>query len=57
MAIAAVAMAPDASWAITVSAEGTVQTWGTGVPPRVIHWAVLIDGTQPVAVEQGRRRP
>src|ERR1044071_10487201 len=56
MAIAAVAMAPDASWAITVSAEGTVQTWGTGVPSRVIHWAVPIDGSQPVAVARAGDR-
>jgi hypothetical protein len=50
MRIAAVAMGPDASWAITVSAEGTARTWGTGVPPRIIHWAVPIDGSQPTAV-------
>ncbi len=50
MQIAAAAMAPDASWAITVSADGTVRTWGTGVPPREIRRAVLIDGSQPVAV-------
>lgn len=56
MAITAVAMAPDASWATTVSAEGTVQTWGTGVPSRVIHWAVPIDGSQPVAVARAGDR-
>ena len=56
MAIAAVAMAPDASWAITVSAEGTVQTWGTGGPAWVIHWAVPIDGSQPVAVARAGDR-
>ena len=50
MQIAAAAMAPDASWAITVSADGTVRTWGTGVPPREIRRAVPIDGSQPVAV-------
>ncbi|HEY2268830.1 MAG TPA: TIR domain-containing protein [Streptosporangiaceae bacterium] len=50
MQIAAVAMAPDASWAITVSVAGTVRTWGTGVPPRVIRSAVPGDGTQPAAV-------
>jgi hypothetical protein len=54
--IAAVAMAPDASWAITVSAEGTVQTWGTGMPQRVIHWAVPIDGSEPVAVARAGDR-
>jgi hypothetical protein len=48
--IVAVAMAPDASWAITVSADGTVRTRGTGVPPRLIRRAVPIDGHQPVAV-------
>jgi hypothetical protein len=56
MAIAAMAMAPDASWAVTVSAEGTVLTWGTGVPSRVIHWAVPIDGSQPVAVARAGDR-
>ena len=56
MAIAAVAMAPDASWAVTVSAEGTVQTWGAGGPARVIHWAVPIDGSQPVAVARAGDR-
>lgn len=54
--IAAVAMAPDASWAITVSADGTVQTWGTGAPHRVIHWAVPIDGSQPVTVARAGDR-
>src|SRR5947208_15611123 len=56
MAITAVARAPDASWAVTVSAEGTVQTWRTGVPARVIHWAVPIDGSQPVAVARAGDR-
>ncbi len=48
--IAAMAMAPDASWAVTVSADGTVRTWGGGVPPRVIRRAVTVDRGQPVAV-------
>jgi len=56
MAIAAVAMAPDASWAVTVSAEGTVRTWGTGGPARVIQWAVPVDGSQPVAVARAGDR-
>jgi TIR domain len=56
MQIAAVAMAPDASWAITVSADGTVRTWGTGVPARVINRAVPIDGSQPVAVARAGDR-
>src|SRR6478609_2575115 len=56
MAVAAAAMAPDASWAITVSAEGTVQIWGTGGPAWVIHWAVPIDGSQPVAVARAGDR-
>ncbi len=47
--IAAVTMAPDASWAITVSANGTVRTWGTGVAPREIRQAAPIRG-QPAAV-------
>ena len=50
MQIAAAAMAPDASWAITVSADGTVRTWGTGVPPREIRRAVPLDGGQPAAI-------
>lgn len=50
------AMAPDASWAVTVSAEGTVQTWGTGVRSRVIRSAVPIDGSQPVAVARAGDR-
>jgi hypothetical protein len=49
-------MALDASWVITVSAEGTVQTWGAGVPSRIIHWAVPIDGSQPVAVARAGDR-
>jgi hypothetical protein len=48
--IVAVAVAPDASWAVTVSADGTVRTRGTGGPPGPIRWAVPIDGSQPVAV-------
>ena len=48
--IVALAMAPDASWAVTVSADGTVRTRGSGVPPRLIRRAVPIDGSQPVAV-------
>jgi len=48
--IVALAMAPDASWAVTVSADGTVRTRGSGVPPRLIRQAVPIDGSQPVAV-------
>src|SRR6478609_3675734 len=56
MAVAAMAMAPDASWAVTVSAEGTVQTWGTGVRSRVIRSAVPIDGSQPVAVARAGDR-
>jgi len=56
MQIAAVAMAPDASWAITVSADGTVRTWGTGVPPREVRRAVPVDGSQPVAVARAGDR-
>jgi len=54
--IAAMATAPDASWAITVDASGTVQTWGTGAPARVIHWAVPVDGSQPTAVARAGSR-
>src|SRR3954454_11817732 len=45
--IAAVSMAPDASWAVTVSADGTVRTWGAGGPGRVINPAGPLDGRPP----------
>jgi hypothetical protein len=48
--IAAVAMAPDASWAVTVARNGTVRTLGTGIDQRTIRRAVAIDGGAPVAV-------
>ena len=48
--IAAVAMAPDASWAVTVAADGTVRTQGTGVTPRVIRRAIPIRDGEPTAV-------
>jgi hypothetical protein len=48
--IAAVAMAPDASWAVTVAADGTVRTQGPGVTPRVIGRAIPIHDGQPTAV-------
>ena len=48
--IAALAMAPDASWAVTVTQDGTIRTLGTGTEPRILHQAVPIDGSQPVAV-------
>ena len=48
--LAAVAMAPDASWAVVMSGDGTVWTWGPGAAPRVIRQAVAIDAGQPVAV-------
>ena len=43
-------MAPDASWAVTVAADGTVRSWGTGVIPRVIRRAAPIRDGQPTAV-------
>ena len=48
--LAAVAMAPDASWAVAMSGDGTVRTWGPGAAPRVTRQAVAIDAGQPVAV-------
>ena len=48
--MAAVAMAPDASWAVVMAGDGTVRTWGPGAAPRVIRQAVAIDAGQPVAV-------
>lgn len=48
--IAAVAMASDASWAVTVAADGTVRTQGPGVTPRVIRRAIPIRDGQPTAV-------
>jgi hypothetical protein len=44
--IAAVAMAPDASWAVAVAGDGTVRTLGTGVAPG----SMAIDPGGPVAV-------
>jgi pSer/pThr/pTyr-binding forkhead associated (FHA) protein len=44
--IAALAMAPDVSWAVAVSADGTVRTLGTGSAPRVLRRAVPLDGQQ-----------
>ena len=48
--VAAVAMAPDASWAVTVAADGTVRTQGPGVTPRVIRRAIPVRDGQPTAV-------
>ena len=48
--IAALAMASDVSWAVTVSDDGTARTLGTGAAPRVLRRAVPIDGQQPMAV-------
>jgi hypothetical protein len=48
--IAALATASDASWAVTVTKDGTIRTLGTGPEPRVLPQAVPIDGSQPVAV-------
>ena len=48
--LAAVAMAPDASWAVAMAGDGTVRTWGPGAAPRVIRQALAIDAGQPVAV-------
>ncbi len=48
--MAAVAVAPDASWAVAMGGDGTVRTCGPGAAPRVIRQAVAIDAGQPVAV-------
>ena len=50
----AVAMAPDAAWAVTVAADGTVRTWGTA--PSVVWHEVAIDAGQPVAVAVSGKR-
>src|ERR1700733_5906980 len=47
---AALAMAADASWAVTVTQGGTIRTLGTGAQPRALRQAVPVDGSQPVAV-------
>src|SRR5580700_8275654 len=47
--ISAVTMAPDASWAVSVAADGTVRTWGSGAPS-VIRQTAPVDVGQPVAV-------
>src|SRR5438270_618467 len=62
--IAAVSMAPDASWAVTVSADGTVRTWGvrrydpaagtsdmTGAGPGIDLVAVTPDGETVIAAK------
>ena len=43
-------MAPDASWAVAVAADGTARSWGTDVAPRVIRREAPIRGGQPTAV-------
>ena len=48
--IAALAMGPDASWAVAVTQDGTIRTLGTGAEPRVLRQAVPVDGSQPVGV-------
>src|ERR1700721_2928926 len=48
--IAALAMAFDASWAVTVAQDGTIRTLGTGAEPRVLPQAVPVDDSRPVAV-------
>src|SRR5260370_15352560 len=48
--MAAVAVAPDASWAVVMGGDGTVRTCGPGAAPRVIRQAVAIDAGQPVAL-------
>src|ERR1700733_1336432 len=47
---AALAMAADASWAVTVTQDGTIRTLGTGAEPKVLRQAVPVDGSRPVAV-------
>jgi len=48
--VAAVTMAPDTSWVVVVTGDGTVRTWGVGVASRMIRRAVAIDVGRPVAV-------
>ncbi len=48
--MAAVAMAPDASWAVSVPGDGTVRTWDPRAAARLIRPTVAIDPGQPVAV-------
>jgi TIR domain len=50
MQIAAAAMAPDASWVVVVTWDGTVRTLGRGGTRNVVPRAVAIDPGQPVAV-------
>jgi hypothetical protein len=54
--IVAATMAPDASWAVSVSGDGTVRTWGTGGAPRVVRLTVAIDGVQAVTVALSGKR-
>jgi TIR domain/Anti-sigma-K factor rskA, C-terminal len=54
--IVAATMALDASWAVSVSADGTIRTWGTGAAPRVVRLTVAIDADQPVTVALSGKR-
>src|SRR6201989_49473 len=47
--ITALAMASDASWAVTVSEDGTIRTLASGGDPRFLRRVVPVDGRQPVA--------
>ena len=54
--VVAATVALDASWAVSVSGDGTVRTWGTGAAPRVVRLTVAIDAGQPVAVALSGKR-
>ncbi len=54
--IIALAMAPDAAWAVGVTQDGTIRTFGTGAEPRALPHAVPVDGRQPVAVSWSGER-
>jgi hypothetical protein len=54
--IVAATAALDASWAVSVSGDGKVRTWGTGAAPRVVRLTVAIDAGQPVTVALSGKR-
>ena len=54
--VVAATVALDASWAVSVSGDGRVRTWGTGAAPRVVRLTVAIDAGQPVTVALSGKR-
>jgi hypothetical protein len=47
--VVAAALAPDASWAVTVAKDGTVRTWVHGAAASISRGAVRLTVDEPVA--------